>query len=95
MAAAYNKEFDFGFLKYRGFKIQELPCPMIAATNIIKIPPKLPDTLYKWPSVEESWSFYFPETTYFELHRAYDDALHEAMIIYEMYTRGHWIFESK
>ena len=63
--------------------------------DIIKLQPKLPDTLYKWPSVEESWSFYFPEKPYVELHRAYDDALHEAMIIYEMYRRGHWIFKPK
>jgi DNA polymerase-3 subunit epsilon len=90
LVTAYNKEFDFGFLKHRGFKINELPCPMITATNIIKLPPKIPDTLYKWPNVEESWKFYYPDIPYVEQHRAYDDAEHEALIVYEMYKRGHW-----
>ena len=57
-ATAFNKSFDFGFLKDRGFLIKELPCPMVIATNILKLPPRKPDTLYKWPSVEETWNFF-------------------------------------
>ncbi|MCP4761402.1 MAG: 3'-5' exonuclease [archaeon] len=90
-ATAYNKRFDFNFLIHRGFKIRELPCPMIAATNIIKLLPYKPNTQYKWPSVEESWHFYFPNKNYIEKHRGYDDAIHEAKIVYEMYKRKEWM----
>ena len=89
-ATAYNKKFDFDFLKNRGFKIKELPCPMIEATNIIKLPPVKPSTVFKWPSVEESWAFYYPNKKYIELHRGFDDAEHEAQIVFMMFTLGHW-----
>ena len=37
-ATAYNKKFDFDFLRSRGINnINELPCPMIVATDICKI----------------------------------------------------------
>ena len=89
-ATAFNKRFDFDFLKDRGFLIKELPCPMIIATNILKLPPRKPNTLYKWPSVEETWKYFFPEKEYIEKHRAYDDSVHEALIIFEMYKRNKW-----
>ncbi|MHA1729383.1 MAG: 3'-5' exonuclease [Promethearchaeota archaeon] len=90
LATAFNKRFDFDYLKDRGFKINELPCPMIKATNILKLPPKKPNTLYKWPSVEEAWVYYHPDIKYIEQHRAYDDAVHEALIVFEMFKKGHW-----
>ena len=89
-ATAYNKKFDFSFLKNRGFKIKELPCPMLVATNIIKLPPVKPNTLFKWPSVEESWKYFVPHAEYVELHRGLEDAEHEAKIVYILFTLGHW-----
>ncbi|HEC36968.1 MAG TPA: 3'-5' exonuclease [bacterium] len=89
-ATAYKKRFDFDFLTNRGFKIKELPCPMIIATNILKLPPRKGGTVYKYPTVEETWNFYFPDKKYTEKHRAYDDAVHEALIVYEMYRRKEW-----
>ena len=89
-ATAFNKRFDLNFLKDRGFKLIELPCPMLKATNIIRLPPRKPNTLYKWPSVEESFAFYYPNERYVESHRGLDDAEHEARIVYRMFTLGHW-----
>ncbi|MHA1776886.1 MAG: 3'-5' exonuclease [Promethearchaeota archaeon] len=91
-ATTYNKAFDFGFLKAKGIKIpRELPCPMIEATPYFKLPPRIEGTEYKWPSVQECWGFLFLDYTYYtEIHRAYDDAVHEAEIIYEFFQRGIW-----
>ena len=86
-ATAFNKKFDFEFLKDRGVKAKELPCIMLTATPIVKIPKNWGDR-YKWPSVEEAWRHFFPNTPYDELHRGADDAKHEAMIAYEMYKLG-------
>ena len=56
-ATAYNKRFDFDFLKSRGFVIKELPCPMKALTPILKLPGNYG---YKWPKVQEAWDILFP-----------------------------------
>ena len=87
---AYNKAFDLGFLRNRQVNVpQELPCPMITATPVLKIPGMYDD--YKYPSVEESWRFFFPDKkNYVESHRAYDDAEHEALIVLELYKRKAW-----
>ena len=87
---AYNKEFDFKFFKDRGLSIpRELPCPMIQATPVLKLPGKYKD--YKWPKVQEAWDYFFPDQNiYQELHRAYDDAMHEAEIVYALYQIGAW-----
>lgn len=83
---AFNKSFDLGFLKSRGFKVhEELPCIMLTATDIIKIEREWG---YKWPSAQEAWDYFFPNTDYKEKHRATDDAIHEAQILYEIYQRG-------
>jgi len=85
---AFNKEFDLGFLKARNFEIlKELPCIMLTASSQIKIksPWKEYPEEHKWPKVEEAWNFFFPNTYYKEVHRAADDAFHEAKILYEMY----------
>jgi len=89
-ATAYNKRFDFDFLKNRRFEIRELPCPMVIATDILKLPPRKSGTLYKWPNVEETWKYLFPDKKYIEKHRSYDDAVHEALIIFELYKRNKW-----
>ncbi len=85
---AYNKQFDFGFLKSRGLRIKELPCIMRAATPVVNLSPKPGGSDPKWPSVEEAWRYFFPNIRYKEAHRALDDAKHEALICYELYVRG-------
>jgi DNA polymerase-3 subunit epsilon len=87
-ATAYNKEFDFGFLKDRGFIIRELPCPMIILTDILKLP-TYSGNGYKWPKVEEAWKYFFGKTIYRETHRAIDDAIHEAKIVYQLFRKGY------
>lgn len=82
-ATAYNKDFDFGFLRNRGFKIKELPCPMILATPILKL-----NESQKWPKLEEAWVGFFGNTGYIEKHRAIDDAIHEAKIVHRLYQMG-------
>ncbi len=84
-ATAYNKAFDFGFLKDRGFQINELPCPMILATPIVNLPSGFGNNSPKWPNVEEAWEYFFGDTEYIEAHRALDDAIHEAKIVHELY----------
>lgn len=98
---AYNKQFDFGFLTNRGFVFRnQLDCPMMLSIPILKLPfpPRpspngfssdftRPENQYKYPSVEESWKYYIPEEPYKESHRAFDDAVHEARIVYEMYKK--------
>ncbi len=87
-ATAYNKPFDFGFLRSRGLRFKELPCIMRAATPVVNLPPNPGYKDPKWPSVEEAWRYFFPDVLYKEAHRALDDARHEAMICYELYLRG-------
>ena len=87
---AYNRTFDFSFLECAGFTIPyKLPCPMLAATPFCKLPGYYDK--YKWPKVEEAWNKLCPEQmNYIEAHRAYDDAVHEAIIVYELYNRKKW-----
>jgi len=81
---AYNKAFDFGFLRDRGFIIKkELDCPMHICTNICKLPGRMGS--YKWPKVTEAIAHFFPEeTNYEEAHRGASDAHDEARIVYEL-----------
>jgi len=92
---AYNKAFDFSFLRSRGVRIpKELPCPMLAATPVMKIPKINPISdrdPYKWPSVQELWHYFNPsDTKYSETHRAYDDAAHEAELVHFLYKSNAW-----
>lgn len=87
-ATAYNKEFDFGFLIDRGFKINELSCPMLLSTPIVNLPANSGFKQPKWPKVEEVWKLFFGKTGYVEAHRGLDDAKHEAKIVYELFKRG-------
>lgn len=88
---AYNKDFDLGFLKSRGFSFpKQGPCPMKAATPLLKLNYSRRYHSYKWPTVEEAWDYFFPDKNYYEAHRAYDDAVHEAQIVYALYQRGKW-----
>ena len=85
---AYNKAFDFGFLKDRGFHIKELDCPMLLSTPIVKLPAAYGRKGFKWPKVEEAWHYFFGDTGYDEAHRGLDDAAHEAKIVYKLYQMG-------
>lgn len=87
-ATAFNKQFDFGFLKSRGLIIKELPCIMLTATDVVNLPPNPGYNTPKWPKVEEAWEYFFPNKNYVEAHRALDDARHEALIAYELYKLG-------
>ena len=87
-ATAFNKSFDFDFLRDRGFRINDLDCPMKLATPICKLPKTNGYGGYKWPKVEEAWEHFFGNTGYIEAHRGLDDAKHEALIVYELYKMG-------
>jgi DNA polymerase III epsilon subunit-like protein len=87
-ATAYNRSFDFDFLKSRGFQFRKkLPCPMLLSTPICQRTPVRYGS-FKWPKVEEAWACFFPDEEYVEQHRGADDALHEARIVFELYQRG-------
>jgi DNA polymerase III subunit epsilon len=87
-ATAFNKQFDFGFLKSRGLRIKELPCIMLSASPVVNLPPNPGYRDPKWPKVQDAWDFFFPNSGYIETHRALDDARHEALIAYELYKLG-------
>ena len=88
-ATAFNNAFDFGFMEDRGFNFpKKLPCPMLLATPICKIPNRNGYAGYKWPKVEEVHLHFFGDVGYIEKHRGADDAMHEAAIVYELYKRG-------
>jgi len=86
---AFNKSFDFNFLRNRGLIIEkEWPCAMRIAAPVCKIPYKNGKAGNKWPTVEEAWNHFFPGRPYIEAHRGFDDALHEAEIVYELHKLG-------
>lgn len=88
---AFNNTFDFGFLESRGLKIPvKLGDPMRLLTPYTKLPKKGKGYGFKWPKVEEAYSFFFGETDYVEQHRGADDAIHEAKIVFEMVKKG-WL----
>lgn len=79
--AAYNQNFDFGWLESRKFQItQKFWDPMEKLTQIICLRGPYGN---KWPSVQEAWNYLFKDEKYIEKHRALDDAIHEAKIIYK------------
>lgn len=81
---AFNQQFDFGFLQNRKFRIdKKFFDPMIELTPIMKLP--FDYNKYKWPSVQEAYDYFFPDANFIELHRALDDAIHEAYIIFEIW----------
>ena len=85
---AYNWAFDFGFLRDRGFKIENPPFdPMIVLINIIKISHVFYG--FKFPKVTEAFNYLFPMLEYREKHRALFDAIDEAYIVREVIKRGY------
>lgn len=94
-ATAFNNVFDFGFMEDRGFFFpKKLHCPMVLSCEVMRLPPTArmkkyrPDIKYKNPNVQQAWDYFFGKTGYVEKHRGYDDAEHEALIVYELYKRG-------
>lgn len=87
---AYNKAFDFQFLRDRGLVInREVTCPMLAATDILKIPsPSRYRGGYKWPKAQEAYDYFFPDLPFTEEHRGLSDARIEAMILTKLIDKG-------
>jgi len=88
---AYNKKFDFTFLKSRGIKIPyEYPDPMLSSTRVLKIPPTKKminvglGNRFKTASVQETYRFLF-DSNKIEPHRAGEDAIMEAEIVKKLY----------
>lgn len=80
---SYNQKFDMAYLRDRGFIIDELfDDPMLLATDICKLPGNFGN--YKWPKVTEAYKHFFPDKEYNEKHRAYQDAVDEAIILYKI-----------
>ena len=89
-ATAFNKKFDFTFLRDRGLEIEGLPCPMLLSTPLVGVP-FANGKCCKWPKVEEAYRFFFPDREYVEAHRGADDAMHEAEIVYRLHTLGKFL----
>jgi DNA polymerase III subunit epsilon len=89
---AYNRQFDFGFLEREGLRLPTpLPCPMLLATDVCKLPAVGGRRGYKWPKVEEAWATLIG-TEYVEKHRGCDDAMHEAQIVWKLIEMGVYKF---
>jgi len=89
---SYNTAFDFGYMESRGFTIKkDIPDIMAVAKDVCKI--MYAKGGYKNPKMQEAWDNLFPNSNYREAHRAVDDAIHEAEILFEMYKRGKYKIE--
>ena len=98
---AYNKKFDFTFLRSRGIKIpNEYPDPMVSSTRVLKIPPT--DKMinagfgnrFKTASVQETYRFLF-DSEKIEPHRAREDVIMEAEIIKKLYDLNEYKIKKK
>ncbi len=88
--AAYNSSFDIAFLRSRGVRPRrELPCIMRAAARACQIRTQARNA--KWPTLEEAWRTFFPNESFVQLHRAYDDCAHEASLLWQMHTAGFYL----
>lgn len=77
---AYNKKFDTGWLNSLGFKYKDSKCLMETAKEYRSV--ILGETAN--PSVETSYQWLMKNGSYKEKHRALDDALDEAEILYKL-----------
>lgn len=83
---AYNQDFDFTFLEMRGFEISnKFWDPLLKFTDLLKIPYN--EWEYKWPSIQESWYYFFPGIPLPTLHRALADSIMEALMISEYHKQ--------
>lgn len=84
---AYNSPFDFGWLRSRNFTIlHTFNDPMFIMQDILKIENQYGYDEYKWPSVQECLNFLHINIR--EPHRALDDAMLEAKIIWYLFQQG-------
>lgn len=97
-ATAYNKNFDFSFLRQYGLNLlNTLPCLMEAADKVLQIPPtdKMIYAGYgdktKVPKAQEAYDYFFPNSGYIEQHRGADDALREADIAIALYNQSDFL----
>ena len=85
---AFSKEFDFKFLRHRGLTIpKEYPCIMLACTPLCRIPKDWGTSsqdLWKWPTINEAWQYFFPGKPCENQHRAYPDARCEAEVLFAL-----------
>lgn len=86
---AYNSSFDFGWMESRGIVF---PCKLADSMKLCRPIVEATDKngRIKNPNVEEAWAYFFPDEPYKEKHRAADDAMHEAAIIYELFKLGYY-----
>ncbi len=81
---SWSHDFDFSHLEYSGRGLS-IPTrfwdPKITLTGFLKIPNPYRSG-YKWPKVEEAYSYFFPDEEFTHQHRAIHDAVAESKIIY-------------
>lgn len=77
---AFNKKFDMGWLSSLGFKYKDSKCLMESAKEYRSV--ILGET--KNPSVETTYQWLMKNNGYKERHRALEDALDEAEILYKL-----------
>ncbi|KKM90743.1 hypothetical protein LCGC14_1235580 [marine sediment metagenome] len=87
---AFNKNFDLGFLRSRGFSIpKEFPCIMLVSAKLLY---KLkPENGYKWPSLKKAYNFFIGKEEFSENHRALYDVSREAELLYKLYEAGEFV----
>jgi len=89
LATSYNRDFDFGYLVYSGFKIERtLACPMLIASDIMKLQGNYSN--YRWPKFQAAWDYFFPDSEYKTRHRAFDDAWHVAQLVHKLKEFGYY-----
>lgn len=86
---AYNLEFEERFLLGETWDLwpSKLPCLMLAATPVCKLPNRYGYSDYKWPGLEEAYSIIIGR----ELdkhHRALEDARHAAEVMLKLIEMG-------
>jgi len=86
---SYNRDFDTDYLVHNGFEVrQRVACPMVIATNIMKLPGGYGK--YRWPKFQAAWEYFFPDDDYRPAHRAFDDAWHVAQLVYKLKELGYY-----
>ncbi len=82
---AFNKSFDFRFLKQRGLTIpHETYDPMKLLTRVLGFLNK--KHYLKPPKAQEAWDVLFPNDPHQEAHRALEDAIFEAKILLKIHS---------
>ncbi len=95
---SWNVDFDIGLYlnnirakHYKEIHYQVLKCPMVVATDIIKIPHSYYQ--YKFPKLAEASEYYeiYVDTDGYDYHRAGYDVAVTAETVLEMIRRGDYI----